>query len=138
LLHLTCLIVRCSLWSEKYSKWATSRKKTTGKQTIWAQYILLKETVFFNSVSSVTQCLHCCIFSALNSPLLQPLALNEQFTTNGMCTNNNTHIYVAQRSNNRVIAAHYLYCFLLPQCEALRNCCSGFTIATTHFPCLKS
>jgi len=29
-----------------------------------------------------------------------------------------------------VIAAHDLYCCLLPQCEALRTCRSGFPIAT--------
>jgi len=40
------------------------------------------------------------------------------------------HIYVARTSNNRVIAAHDLYCCLLPQCEALRTCLSGFLIAT--------
>jgi len=33
------------------------------------------------------------------------VALNVRFTTNGMCVKNNTHIYVARTSNNRVIAA---------------------------------
>jgi len=40
------------------------------------------------------------------------------------------HIYVAWTSNNRVIAACELYCYLLPQCEALHSCNSGFPIAT--------
>jgi len=40
------------------------------------------------------------------------------------------YIYVARTSNNRVIAAHDLYCCLLPQCEALRTYRSGFPIAT--------
>jgi len=40
------------------------------------------------------------------------------------------YIYVAQTSNNRVIAACYLYSCLLPQREALRTCRSGFPIAT--------
>ena len=31
---------------------------------------------------------------------------------------------------SRMIAAHDLYCYLLPQCEALRTCRSGFPIAT--------
>jgi len=31
------------------------------------------------------------------------------------------HIYVARTSNNRVIAAHELYCCLLPQREALHT-----------------
>ena len=35
------------------------------------------------------------------------------------------HIYVARRSNNRVNS-----CCLLPQCKALHTCCSGFLIAT--------
>ena len=43
---------------------------------------------------------------------------------------NNTDIYVARTSNNRVIVARELYCCLLPQCEALRTCRSGFLIAT--------
>jgi len=45
---------------------------------------------------------------------------------------NNTHIDVTQTSNNRVIAAHDLYCCLLPQCEALHTYRSGFLIATTQ------
>ena len=46
-----------------------------------------------------------------------------------MCVKNNTHIYVARTSNNRVISSGDLYCCLLPQCEALRTCHSGFLIA---------
>jgi len=49
---------------------------------------------------------------------------------NRMCANNNTYIYVAQTSNNRVILSGDLYCCLLPQCEVLRTCCSGVPIAT--------
>jgi len=33
------------------------------------------------------------------------VALNVRFTMNGMCAKNNTHIYVARTSNNRVIVA---------------------------------
>ena len=40
------------------------------------------------------------------------------------------HRYVARTSNNKVIMACDLYCCLLPQCEALRTCRSGFPIAT--------
>jgi len=36
------------------------------------------------------------------------------------------YIYVARTSNNRVIMVCELYCCLLPQCEALRTCRSGF------------
>jgi len=39
-------------------------------------------------------------------------------------------VYVARTSNDRVNAAHDLYCCFLPQCEALRTCRSGFPIAT--------
>jgi len=52
------------------------------------------------------------------------------FTTNGMCVKNNTIMYVARTSNNRVISSGDLYCCLLPRCEALRTCHSGFPIAT--------
>jgi len=40
------------------------------------------------------------------------------------------YIHVVGTSNNRVVAAHDLYCCLLPQCEALRTCRSGFPIET--------
>jgi len=40
------------------------------------------------------------------------------------------YMCVARTSNNRVISSGDLYCSLLPQCEALRMCRSGFPIAT--------
>ena len=40
------------------------------------------------------------------------------------------YIYVARTSNKRVISSGDLYCCLLPQCDALRTCRSGFPIAT--------
>ena len=58
------------------------------------------------------------------------VALNVRLTTNGMCVKNNTHIYVTWTSNKRVISLGDLYCCLLPQCEALCLCRSGFPIAT--------
>jgi len=42
-------------------------------------------------------------------------------------------LYVARTSNNWVISSSELYCCLLPQCEALRTCRSGFSIATQGF-----
>jgi len=39
-------------------------------------------------------------------------------------------IYVARTRNNIVISSGDLYCCLLPQCEALRTCRSGFAITT--------
>ena len=64
----------------------------------------------------------------LGTIAISPLALRVQFTANGMCGKNNTHIYVARTSNNRVISSGD--CCLVPQCEALRTCRSGFPIAT--------
>jgi len=55
--------------------------------------------------------------------------LNLRFTTSGMCAKNNTHMYVARTSNNRVISSGDLYFCLQPQCEALRTWHSGFPIA---------
>jgi len=40
------------------------------------------------------------------------------------------YIYVARTSNNRVIMACELHYCLLPRCEALRICRSGYPIAT--------
>ena len=40
------------------------------------------------------------------------------------------YICVARTSNNGVISSGNLYCCLLPWCEALRTCRSGFPIAT--------
>jgi len=42
------------------------------------------------------------------------------------------YICVARTSHNRVIAACELYCCLLPWCEALRTCRSGFPITTVQ------
>ena len=68
--------------------------------------------------------------------LLQPLrwcCIDCVITTNGMCVKNNTIMYVARTSNNRVISSGDLYCCLLPRCKALRTCRSGFQIATVLF-----
>ena len=90
------------------------------------------------------------------------VALIVWFTTNGMCVKNNTIMYVARTSNNRVIPMEWSWwvtsnnacepgeqlivlangddesdlssgdhcCCLLPRCEALHTCRSGFPIAT--------
>jgi len=44
------------------------------------------------------------------------------------------YIYVVQTSNNRVTSSGDLYCCLLPQCEALRTCRSGFSDHNTRKP----
>jgi len=61
------------------------------------------------------------------------MVLNVQHTTNGLCMKNYTHIQVARTSNNRVILAHYLYCSLLPQRDALLTSCSDFLIAVVQY-----
>ena len=43
------------------------------------------------------------------------VALNVRFTTNGMCSKNNTHIYVARTSNNRVIS-------IVACCHSVKPC----------------
>jgi len=49
------------------------------------------------------------------------------------------YMYVARTSNNRVISSGDIYCCLLPRCEALRTCRSGFPIATVeHINCVLS
>jgi len=58
------------------------------------------------------------------------ISLNVRFTTNKMWDKDTTHIYAARTSNNRVGTACDLYCCLLPHCEALHTCRSGFPIAT--------
>jgi len=58
------------------------------------------------------------------------VALIVRFTTNWTCVKNNTIIYIARANNSKRDCEHDLYCFLLPRCEALRTCRSGFPIAT--------
>ena len=63
------------------------------------------------------------------------VALIMWFTTNGMCVKNKTIIYVARASNSKRDCEHDLYCCLLPRCEDLRICRSGFPIATISSVC---
>jgi len=66
---------------------------------------------------------YCCNLSG-------GVALIVWFTTNGMCVKNNTIICVARASNSKRDCEHDLCCCLLPRCEALSICRSGFPIAT--------
>ena len=74
--------------------------------------------------------LNWCTWQCCN--LSGGVALIVWFTTNGMCVKNNTIIYVARASNSisKRDCEHDLYCCLLPWCEALRICRSGFPIAS--------
>ena len=58
------------------------------------------------------------------------VALIVWFTTNRICVKNNTIICVARANNSKRDCEHDLCCCLLPRCEALRTCRSGFPIAT--------
>ena len=58
------------------------------------------------------------------------VALIMWFTTNRMWVKNKTITYVARASNSKRDCEHDLYCYLLPQCETLCTCRSGFPIAS--------
>ena len=47
-----------------------------------------------------------------------------------MCAKNKNIYAWREQAIIREIAMHDLYCCLLPWCEALRTCCSGFPIAS--------
>ena len=66
------------------------------------------------------------------------VALIVWFTTNGMCAKNNNIYAWREQAIIRDIATHDLCCCLLPQCEALRTCRSGFPIATLDWSRLGS
>ena len=85
-------------------------------------YLLFYFAQLFSHLS-----LYCCNLSG-------GVALIMWFTTNGMCVKNKTIIYVARASNSKRDCKHDLYCCLLPQCEALCTCRSGFPIATVLPP----
>jgi len=70
---------------------------------------------------------HCCKFCSFSVDVV----VNMRFTANGMCVKNKTH--VAQTSRNKMSTTWNLYCCLVPQCEALRTCCSAFPITTKWF-----
>jgi len=63
----------------------------------------------------------CCSLSV-------SVVVNVRSTTKGMCVKNNTH--VSRTSRNKMSTTWDLYCCLLPQCEALRTCCSAYPITT--------
>jgi len=80
----------------------------------------------YTDVVNLVLCINrCCNLSA-------GVALIVRFATNGMCVKNNTIIYVARASNSKRECEQDLYCCLLPRCEALRTCPSGFPIAALY------
>ena len=92
------------------------------KRLLSLNWLVLKALIVKFQASTLDQC-HCCNLSG-------GVALIVWFTTNGMCVKNNTIICVARASNGKRDCEHDLYCCLLPRCEALRACPSGFPIAT--------
>jgi len=58
------------------------------------------------------------------------VALIVWFTTNRMCAKNKNMYAWSKQAIIKEIATHDLYYCLLPLCEALRTCRSGFLIAT--------
>ena len=67
---------------------------------------------------------YCCNLSG-------GVALIVWFTTNGLCAKNK-NICMWREQAIIVISSGDLYCCLLPRCEALRTCRSGFPIATVY------
>jgi len=76
---------------------------------------------------NVNECSTCCNLSS-------GVALMVWFTTNGMNVKNKTIYAWREQAIIREIATHNFYCCLLPRCEGLRTCRSGFPIATTSIP----
>jgi len=74
----------------------------------------------------------CAVRCKKEGMLLQPLRwfCVDCVIHHGCAWRTTPYIYVAQKNNNRVVMACELYCCLLPQCEALHICHSGYSIAT--------
>ena len=85
----------------------------------FALYLSLSHSVISKSLAQPF--CKCCSLSV-------SIVLNVRFTTNGMCVMNNTR--VARTSRNKINTTCDLYCYLVPQCEGLRTCCSAFPITT--------
>jgi len=85
----------------------------------FAFYLCLSLSVISESLSQ--PCCKCCSFSV-------SVVVKVRFTTKGMCVKNNTHML--RTSRNKMSKTWDLYCCLLPQCEALRTCCSAFPFTT--------
>ena len=80
----------------------------------------LKNLIFWYFFKSLY--FYCCNLSG-------GVALIVWFTTNGMCAKNKNIYAWCKQAIIREIATHALYCCLLPWCEALLICHSGFPTA---------
>jgi len=105
------------------------RSQQNGAVTrMWRSCLVQPHTKNVRSLWFVVKRRWCCC------TLSGGVALIVWFTTNGMCVKNNTIIYVAWASNGKRDCEHDHYRCLLPRCEALRTCHSGFPIATVYVP----
>jgi len=107
--HVISIVLAATLWSFAQMPLGLSDRN---KMVLWsgcegrAKCSLHKKNV--RSVRFVVKRRGCCCNLSVG------IALNVWFSTNGMCTKNNTHIYVARTSNKRVILSGDLYYCLLP------------------------
>jgi len=102
--------------------------------TLAAQVFRSQQNGAVTNMRCVIGTVHC----KMEVMFLQPLrwhCIECVIHHDGICVKNNTHIYVAWTSNNRLIMPCDLYCCLLPQCEALCTYCPGFPIATVTIDC---
>jgi len=73
----------------------------------------LRQILWSNNERSMYYDYRCICHTVATSPL----TLNTWFTANGLCVKNNTHIYVARTSNNRVITARSLLLLAAKVCS---------------------
>ena len=120
---------------EYWFNYSSSSKFSSAAQTfnIWTTFLLLR--TFFHNAGNI---LRWWYLSRMPPIVLRPSAVaTSPVMLRWLCDSPQTgcalrtkDIYVARTRNNRVISSGDLYCCLLPRCEALRTCRSGFPIAT--------
>jgi len=108
-------------WIYKKQIWIASARPTFWPTLLWVATHTLRTTAPGTGCEGTSS--YCCNLSG-------GVALIVWFTTNGKCVKNNIIVCLARASNSKRDSEHDLYCCLLPRCEALRACRSGFPIAT--------
>ena len=123
-----CLLPRCKALRICRSGFPIATLLKLNKTMLWprcggrAEFSLHTKNV--RSVWFVVKRRRCCC----NLP--GGVALIVWFTTNDMCATNKNIYAWCEQAIIREIATYDLYSCLLPQCEAMRTCRSGFPIAT--------
>jgi len=87
----------------------------------------------FHNAGSILHWWYLSLIVRVYCNLSGGVALIVWFTTNGMCAKNKNMYAWSKQGIIREIATHDLYCCLLPRCEALPTCRSGFPITTSTF-----